>query len=104
MLEPSMLMGLTLRMMGLSGRGVLARLSVSETGEGKSAFALVVGESGVGKPGYFLPISVKRERLGRMAWGCGEAVFKLLMLRTGGLPLRCVVARKSLIEPSKEGW
>jgi hypothetical protein len=61
-----MLMGLTLRTAGLSGRGVLVPLPSSETGEGHKFFALAVGDSGVGKPGYFLPTSVKRERWGRM--------------------------------------
>jgi len=60
-----MLMGLTLRTAGLSGRGVLVPLPSSIAGEGHRAFALGVGESGVGKPGYFLPTSVRSESCGR---------------------------------------
>jgi len=62
-----MLMGLTLRTAGLSGRGVLVRLPISDAGDGNRFFALRVGDRGVGKPGYFLPTSVKSERLGRIA-------------------------------------
>jgi hypothetical protein len=59
-------MGLTLRTTGLSGRGVAARLPISEAGEGYNSFALGVGDNGVGKPGYFLPTSVNSDRFGRV--------------------------------------
>lgn len=42
-----------------------ALLSEFEVGVGYVSFALNVGESGVGKPGYLRPTSVKRVKLGR---------------------------------------
>jgi hypothetical protein len=77
-------MGLRLRRAGLRGRGVAAK---SEAGEGKRSFALGVGDKGVGKPGYFLPTSVRRERLGRVASGWGSEAWRLPMLKMGLLPV-----------------
>jgi hypothetical protein len=100
MVEPSMLMGLTERMAGLVARGVTAPLPVSDTSEG-----LWVGESGVGKPGYFRPTSVKSESLGLMASGCGRDALMPPMLNAGTLPMGCEWTRKlaaPLIDPSSE--
>ena len=62
-----MLMGLTERIVGLWTRGVAALLPESDIGVGYNSFALEVGDSGLGKPGYLRPTSVKRVRLGRNA-------------------------------------
>lgn len=64
-----MLIGLVVRGAGLFIRGVAAPLPNSEIGVGNIFLALGVGESGVGKPGYFLPTSVKRDNAGRIASG-----------------------------------
>jgi hypothetical protein len=104
--EPSMLMGLTERMAGLVARGVAAPLPVSDAGEGKITFALWVGESGVGKPGYFRPTSVRSENFGLMASGCGRAAFTAPILNTGPLFICVEGTRKlaaPLIDPSNEG-
>jgi hypothetical protein len=73
-------MGVILRTAGLNGRGELV------PGEGNNSFALGVGESGVGNPGYFRSMSVERERWGRMASGWGKESSRLPMLITGPLP------------------
>jgi hypothetical protein len=98
-----MLMGLTLRTAGLSGRGAAAPFLVSDAGDGNSSFALGVGDNGVGKPGYFLPISVKSDRLGRTVSGCGKVAGKPPMLRTGLLPIYFVVVKWLLTDPSSVG-
>jgi hypothetical protein len=64
-----MLIGLMDRTAGLSGRGVHALLPDSDAGDGNKSFAVLVGEIGEKKPGYFLPTFVKSERFGRMASG-----------------------------------
>jgi hypothetical protein len=64
-----MLIGLPIRVVGLRARGVAALLTASNAGDGNFLIALRVGESGVGKPGYFLPTSVKRDRCGLIALG-----------------------------------
>jgi hypothetical protein len=64
--DPSMLMGVTERIAGLCRRGGVALLPASEVGVGYSSFALNVGDSGVGKPGYLRLTSVKRVRSGRL--------------------------------------
>lgn len=64
-----MLIGLMERTAGLSARGVEAALPVSDKGLGKRYFAVLVGDMGEKKPGYFLPRSVKSERSGRTASG-----------------------------------
>ena len=75
MVLPFMDMGLMLRIATLRGL----------SGEGKSSFALGVGDSGVGNPGYFRPISVRRASWGRR--GSGREMLSMLpMLKTG--PLR----------------
>ena len=96
-----MLIGLAVRAAGLDARGVVAPLLVSDIGDGNMSFALSVGDSGVGKPGYFLPISVKMERFGLTASGLGRAP-KPPMLNTGPSPLRCGAEFMLLVEPSKE--
>jgi hypothetical protein len=53
---------------------VAALLPDFEVGVGNASFALIVGESGVGKPGYLRPTSVKRVKLGR---AIPDAVFEL---------------------------
>ena len=62
-------MGLTERTVGLRARGVATTLLASEAGEGHNSFAPEVGERGVGKPGYFLPTSVKSDKCGFIALG-----------------------------------
>lgn len=100
--KPSMLMGLVIRIAGVAALGVEAPLPASEAGEGNSAFAVKVGESGVGKPGYFLPTSVKRDNVGLIASGWGRAFWKLPMPNTGTLPGGCTAPTKLLIDPSRE--
>jgi hypothetical protein len=53
---------------------VAALLPEFEVGVGNASFALIVGESGVGKPGYLRPTSVRRVKLGR---AISDAVFEL---------------------------
>lgn len=65
--EPLTLIGLEGQTTGLSTLGVLILLPVSDAGDGNSSFAPGVGDNGVGKPGYFLPMSVKSERFGLVA-------------------------------------
>lgn len=81
-----MLIGLTLRTAGLRARGVVARLPASYASDGNCSLALMVGESDVGKPGYFLPTSVKSDRCGFVALGWGRAALREPMLKTGSLP------------------
>lgn len=75
-----MLIGLTVRTVGLFARGVTARLPDYDIGDGNMFFAPKVGESGVGKPGYFLPTSVRRDRIGLCGSGCGIVGCRLVML------------------------
>jgi hypothetical protein len=65
------------------------------SGEGKSSFAEGVGESGVGKSGYFRPMSVRRASWGRRGSG-REMVSMLPILKMGPL-------RRMLVVPSSEG-
>lgn len=97
-----MLMGLVVCIAGVAARGVEAPLATSEAGDGNNAFALEVGESGVGKPGYFLPTSVKRDNVGLIASGWGQDFGKLPMPNTGTLPGDCTSPTKLFIEPSRE--
>lgn len=57
----------------------------SELGDGNSSRALVVGDKGVGKPGYFLPTSVKSERCGFKAFGWGKFLLNGPMLKDAAL-------------------
>lgn len=83
MLEPSTLMELTERTAELCARGVAALLPKSDVGVGYNSLALKVGDSGVGKPGYLRPTSVKSVKLGRGVSESGSAAFKPPMLNTG---------------------
>lgn len=60
-----------------------------EVGVGYVSFALNVGESGVGKPGYLRPTSVKRVKLGRAILG---VVFELSTSTTGCLLSQSIAA------------
>jgi hypothetical protein len=69
MSELSMLIGLTGRTAGLKARGAAVLSSVSDAGDGYISLAVRVGDNGVGKPGYFLPISVRRDSCGFITLG-----------------------------------
>lgn len=95
-----MLMGLAGVMAELRIRGVPDMMLGLEVGEGNRSFALVVGERGVGKPGYLLPTSVKSERYGFTAVGCGKTVLTDPILKTAPLPVGCDELMKLFAVPS----
>lgn len=68
-LDPSMLMGLMERTVAICMCGVAALLPMSDVGVGYNSLALKVGDSGLRKPGYLRPTSVRTVRLGRSASG-----------------------------------
>lgn len=83
MLKPSMLIGLTEWIGELCARGMPVLLPKSDVGVGYNSFALDVGDSEVGKPGYLRPTSVKSVKLGREVFGSPAAVCTLPMSSAG---------------------
>lgn len=88
------------RIPGPQARSVPVILPASESGDGNSCRALGVGDKGVGKPGYFLPTSVKSERCGFRAFGRGKILFNDPMLKDAAPALDCDGPPKLFVAPS----